>query len=93
MLYLCFTPASRLLIYLTTVILLYLHICSYTPTFLILYSHFFWCVRVCVCRLTGLVECVEESRYTNLLMSLYSSSSLLRRPIHACGNVSGLRRR
>ncbi len=63
MLYLCFTPASPLLIYVTAAILLYLHTCSYTPAVLILYSHFFWCVCVCVCvcRLTVLVECVEES--------------------------------
>ncbi len=61
MLYLCFTPASPLLIYVTAVILLYLHIFIYTPATLVLYSYFAWCVCVCVCRLTGLAECVEQS--------------------------------
>jgi hypothetical protein len=61
MLYLCFTPSSPLLIYVTAVILFHLHIFIYTPALLVLYSYFFWCVWVCVCRLTRLVECVEES--------------------------------
>ncbi len=61
MLYLCFTPASPLLIYVTAVILPYLHIFIYTPPLLELYSYFPTCVCVCVCRLTGLVECVEAS--------------------------------
>jgi hypothetical protein len=59
MLYLCFTPASPLLIYVTAVILLHLHIFIYTPALLVLSSYFSWCV--CVCRLTGFVESVEES--------------------------------
>ena len=56
MLYLCFTPASPLLICVTAVIMfyLYIHLYSYlTRTFL--------AVCVCVCKLTGLVECVEQS--------------------------------
>ena len=60
MLYLRFTPASPLLIYVTAVILLYLHIFIYTPA-LLYFTHNFLCGCVCVCRLTGLVECVEES--------------------------------
>jgi hypothetical protein len=47
------------LIYVTAVILLYLHIFIYNPTLLVLYLYLSWCV--CVCRVTGLVECVEES--------------------------------
>jgi hypothetical protein len=38
MLYLCFTPASPLLIHVTAAILLYLHIFIYTPILLVLYS-------------------------------------------------------
>ena len=56
MLYVCFTPASPLLIHVTAVILfpsIFIYI-------LLLYSYFTRCVCVCVCRLTGLVECVEE---------------------------------
>ncbi len=49
MLCLCFTPASPLLIYVTAVILLYLHLFIYTPILLVLYSYFSWCVFVCVC--------------------------------------------
>jgi hypothetical protein len=60
MLYLCFTPASPLLIYVTAVILLlltYIHLYSCFPrTFLVLFL-----LCVCVCRLTGLLESVEQS--------------------------------
>jgi hypothetical protein len=52
-----FTSASPLLIYVTDVILFHLNIFIYTPTFLVLYYYF----SCCVCRLTGLVECVDES--------------------------------
>jgi hypothetical protein len=61
MLYLCFTPASPLLVHVTAAILPYLHIFIYTPAFLVLYYYFSWCVCVCVCRLSGFVESVEES--------------------------------
>jgi hypothetical protein len=61
MLYLFFTPVSPLLIHVTAVIRLHLHIFIYNPALLVPYWHIFWCVCVCVCRLTGLVECVEES--------------------------------
>jgi hypothetical protein len=61
MLYLCFTPDSPLWIDVTAVILLHLHIFIDTPALLVLYSYFSWCVCVCPCRLTGLIECVEES--------------------------------
>jgi hypothetical protein len=49
--------------YVTAVILFYFNIFIYTPALLVLYSYFSSCVCVCVCvwRLTGLVECVEES--------------------------------
>jgi hypothetical protein len=57
MLYLCFTPGSPLLIYVTDAVLLHLHIFIYTPALLVLYYHF----SLCVCRLAGLVEFVEES--------------------------------
>ncbi len=58
MLYLCFTRASPLLIYVTAVILFYFNIFMYTRALLVL---FLLCVCVCVCRLTGLVECVQHS--------------------------------
>jgi hypothetical protein len=62
MLYFCFTPALPLATYVTAVILLYLNIHLYscfTSALLLLYSYFSCCV--CSCRLTGLVECLEES--------------------------------
>jgi hypothetical protein len=55
------TPASPVLIYVTAVILFYLHLLIYTPDLLVLYSYFSCCVCVCESRLTGLVECVEQS--------------------------------
>jgi hypothetical protein len=61
MLYLCFTAASPVLMYVTAVILIYSYIFIYTPALLVLYYYFSWFVYVCVCRFTGLVECVEES--------------------------------
>ena len=48
MLYLCFTPALPLAIYVTAAILLYLNIFIYTPALLVLYSYFSCCVCVCV---------------------------------------------
>jgi hypothetical protein len=56
MLYLCFTPASPLLMYVSAVILFYLYIHLYSC-----FTRTLLAVYVCVCRLTGLVECVEES--------------------------------
>ena len=47
--YLCFTPASALLIYVTAVMLLYLRIFIYTPALLVIKSYFSSCVCVCVC--------------------------------------------
>jgi hypothetical protein len=64
MLYLCFTRASPLLIYVTFVFLFCFNILIHTPALLVLYSYFsccVCCVRVCVSRLTGLVECVQYS--------------------------------
>ncbi len=48
MLYLCFTPATPLLIYATAVILFHLYIFMYTPDLLVLYSYFSCCACVCV---------------------------------------------
>ncbi len=39
MLYLCFTPASPRLMYVTAVILFYFNIFIYTPALLVLYSY------------------------------------------------------
>jgi hypothetical protein len=52
MLYLCFTPASPLLIYATAVILFYFNIFLYTPALLVLfllcvYVSAYWPSRVC----------------------------------------------
>jgi hypothetical protein len=49
MVYLCFIPASRLLIYVTAVTLLHLHICIYTRALLVLYHYFSCCACVCAC--------------------------------------------
>jgi len=49
MVYLCFIPASRLLMYVTAVTLLHLHIFIYTRALLVLYYYFSCCVCVCVC--------------------------------------------
>ena len=59
MLYFCFTPALPLAIYVTAAILPYFNIFIYTAALHVLYTYFSCCV--CVCRRTGLVECVEES--------------------------------
>jgi hypothetical protein len=90
MLYLCFTLASPLLIYVTAVILLYLHIFIYTPALLVLYSFFCWCV--CVCRLTGLAECVEQSEGLRrdggwehgVLQQRAAGEAALHEPPHVC---------
>ncbi len=74
MLYLFFTAASRLLIYVTAVILLYLHI------------------FICFCRLTGLVESVEESEGLRgdgawehgVLQQRASREAPLHEPAHVC---------
>ena len=47
MLYLCFTPALPLAIYVTAVILLYFNIFIDTGALLVLYSYFSWCACVC----------------------------------------------
>ncbi len=51
MLYLCFTPAAPLAIYLTAAILPYLNIFIYNPALLVLYSYF----SCCVCVFAGLL--------------------------------------
>jgi len=89
MLYLCFTPASPLLIYVTAAIHLHLHIFMYTPAVLVLYSYFFWCV--CVCRLTGLAESVEFEGLRRdgawehgMLQQRAAGEAPLREPPHVC---------
>jgi hypothetical protein len=90
MLHLFFTPASPLLICVTAVILFYLHIFIYTPALLVLYSYFSWCV--CVCRLTGLVECEEQREGLRrdgawehgVLQQRAAGEAPLHEPPHAC---------
>ena len=62
MLYFCFTPALPLAIYVTAAILPYFNIFIYTAALLVLRTLLvLFLLCVCVCRRTGLVECVEES--------------------------------
>jgi hypothetical protein len=93
MLYLCFTPASPLLIYVTAVILLHLHIFIYTPALLVLYYYFSCCVCVCscVCRLAGLVECGRKRGLRRvgawehgLLQQRAAGEAPLHEPAHVC---------
>ncbi len=86
------TPGSPVLIYVTAVILFYLHLLIYTPDLLVLHSYFSCCVCVWASRLTGLVECVEESEGQrrdgacehDVLQQRAAGQAPLHEPPHVC---------
>ena len=74
--FLCFTPASPLLICVTDVILFCLRMFIYKSALLVLYSFFSWCVYVCVC--LCVCVCRHESPHVCLLMHVGAAQARTR---------------